>query len=440
MRVRFLLAVVGIAVLAAPAPRADGCVGTPGTLDPCFGVSGLAAEDILAGGFDTSWDLAVQADGKIVVAGSTRAATETVSRFTVLRYLPDGSSLDTSFGGTGFVRTTFAGTKDAETARRVAVQTDGKIVVLGQAKLSMKGNGKLGFAIARYNENGTLDTSFAGGKLVIGFGNADAWGYALALQADGRVVVGGHSGNAVVFARLNTNGSLDSGFGVGGKVTAVLTSTPNSIVAIRDLVLDQAQRIVAAGQFQRDVLVLRLTASGSLDTSFDGDGKAITDFVGNTDYAESVTIDGSGRIVVGGVAITTAQAGASWDVGVVRYLPNGALDVTFGAGGKVSLDINNTIDQFSSVVVQSDGHILVAGAAEAVDYSQADFAIVRLLDDGSRDDSFGINGTTVTDFYGGGDHGWGGLGLQVDGLVTKAVLAGYVGPSPFRIGLARYFL
>ena len=198
-----------------------------------------------------------------------------------------------------------------------------------------------------------------------------------------------------------------------------------------------SERIVAVGGLNGDVLVIRLSANGALDTSFDGDGKAITDFMGYHEVAESVALDGS-RIVVTGRANTAPDSGAGTDMLVARYLESGALDSTF-SGGKVTVDLGGTIDHATSVVVHND-RVLIAGAAEAVDYSQADFAIVSLLDDGSLDSTFGINGVTLTDFFGSIDYGWGGLGIQLDAGVPKAIHAGRVGPSPFRIGLARYFL
>ena len=119
-----------------------------------------------------------------------RAANETFSRFTVLRYLADGSGLDPSFGGgigipAGMVRTTFAGTNGAESAHRVGLQSDGKIVVLGKAPLTGKGNAKDAAAVARYHPDGTLDGTFgSGGKVLIPFGNDNAWPHALGTAGD----------------------------------------------------------------------------------------------------------------------------------------------------------------------------------------------------------------------------------------------------------------
>jgi uncharacterized delta-60 repeat protein len=446
MRIRLLLTVVAIVAVAVPRPRADVCTGRAGTLDGCFGVGGMYVNELLPGGFESPWDLAVQLDRKIVVVGESRAANETFSRFTVLRYLADGSGLDTLFGGgvgipAGMVRTTFAGTNGAESAKRVVLQSDGKIVVLGKAPMTGKGNAKDAAAVARYLPNGTLDGSFgAGGKVLFPFGNDNAWPQALALQGT-KILVGGRFGTSAVLARLNDNGSLDSGFGVGGKVTPV-TGGKNGNATIKDITIDSGGRIVAVGGLNGDVLVLRLSANGAPDTTFDGDGKVTTDFAGFFDYAEKVAIDANGRIVVAGVVLNSAEGGASVDVGVMRYSgSNGAPDPDFGSGsGKVTFDVDNRRDQFTSLVLQSNGRILVAGSSELVGYSQADFAIARLLEDGSRDFDFGTDGITLTDFFGATDYGWGGLGIQMEGEVPKAIHAGSVEPQPFRVGLTRYFL
>ena len=221
MRIRLLLTFAIVTAFAIPGPRADGCLGAAGTLDPCFGFGGLYTNDLLSG-HDVPWDLAVQPDGKVVVAGGTGAATESVYRFTVVRYLADGSGLDSSFGGTGlFARPSRV--KNEEIAYRVAVQPDGKIVALGRAKISSKGNAPDGFAVARYLDNGTLDPSFgSAGKVVIYLGGA-VWPEGLALQGT-KIVIGGRAGGAAVVARLNANGSLDSGFGGGNASPSATTA------------------------------------------------------------------------------------------------------------------------------------------------------------------------------------------------------------------------
>jgi uncharacterized delta-60 repeat protein len=405
----------------------------------------MYVNELLPGGFESPWDLAVQPDRKIVVVGESRAANETFSRFTVLRYLADGSGLDTSFGGgvgipAGMVRTTFAGTNGAETAKRVVLQSDGKIVVLGKAPMTGKGNAKDAAAVARYLPTGALDGSFGtGGKVLFPFGNDNAWPHALALQGT-KILVGGRFGTSAVLARLNANGSLDSGFGVGGMITPV-TGGKNGNATIKDITIDSAGRIVAVGGLNGDVLVLRLSVNGAPDMTFDSDGKVTTDFAGFFDYAEKVAIDVLGRIVVAGVVLNRPEGGASVDVGVMRYSGfNGAPDPGFGDGGKVTFDVDNRGDRFSSLVVQSDNRILVAGSSELVDYSESDLAIARLREDGSLDPDFGTGGITLTVFSTGIDYGWGGLGVQMDGDVPKAIHAGSVGPTPFRVGLTRYFL
>jgi uncharacterized delta-60 repeat protein len=163
-----------------------------------------------------------------------------------------------------------------------------------------------------------------------------------------------------------------------------------------------------------------------------------------TDYLTSVAIDADGTIVAGGRADRDASGtGAGTDIGVVRYLPNGTLDSAFGIGGKVMLDVNNTLSTFLDLALQADGRIVVAGEATELDYSTGDSVVARFntngsLDDGSIDDTtagdrFGAAGTTVTDFYG-ADYAT-SVALQPD---EKIVVLSNVGG--FRlVGLTRYF-
>ena len=163
----------------------------------------------------------------------------------------------------------------------------------------------------------SMAASAAGGKVLIPFGNDNAWPHGLALQGT-KILIGGRCGTGAVLARLNANGSLDSGFGVGGKLTPV-TASKNGNAVIKDITIDASGKIVAVGGLNGDVLVLRLSANGAPDITFDGDGKVTTDFAGFFDYAEKVAIDAGGRIVVAGVVLNRAEGGASVDVGVMRY-------------------------------------------------------------------------------------------------------------------------
>ncbi len=186
-----------------------------GDLDATFGTGGKVTTDF-AGNDDEAHGIAVQADGKLVTVGV--AKTSRSNDFALARYNPNGS-LDATFGTGGKVTTDFAGNDDAAFA--VVLQSDGKIVVAGEAKTSRNQD----FALARYNANGSLDATFGtGGKVMTDFNGDDDAAFALVLQPDGKLVAAGEAKTSrnqdFALARYNANGSLDATFGTGGKVTS----------------------------------------------------------------------------------------------------------------------------------------------------------------------------------------------------------------------------
>ena len=273
----------------------------PGDLDPTFRWGWAVTTDF--GGSQYALAVAIQSDGKVVAAGY---APVTSGDFSVARYNTDGS-LDTTFNGTGKVTTDFFGGLDG--ARAVAIQSDGKIVVGGFAN-----NGATaGFALARYNSDGSLDTSFNGnGKVFTDFGVTSV-SSGLAIQSDGKIVAAGYvaqSGGLDDFAvaRYNPNGSLDTSFSGDGKVTFDFGSDD-----FANAVAIQADgKIVVAGYtgqgIATDFALARLTTGGALDTGFSGDGKLTTDYFGLADYATGVAIQTNGKIVAAGY-VDTASTG-----------------------------------------------------------------------------------------------------------------------------------
>ncbi|MBI4336543.1 MAG: IPTL-CTERM sorting domain-containing protein [Chloroflexi bacterium] len=327
-----------------------------GILDITFGTGGKVATDIEGQGQGPS--VAVQPDGRIVVAG-----TSSINDFTLARYNADGS-LDLSFGTGGKVSTDLGGD---DRGHSIAIQGDGRIVVAGVSNTG----GTYDFALARYNADGTLDTSFgAGGKVATDFGGDDG-GYSVAVQGDGKIVVAGYSytGGTLNFAlaRYNASGSLDASFGTGGKVATDFGGHDYG----RSVAIQGDGRIVVAGYSNTggtlNFALARYNASGSLDASFGTGGKVATDF-GGYDYGRSVAIQGDGRIVVAGAA--------SSNFAVARYNANGSLDASFGTGGKVTTDFGGD-DAGYSVAIQSDGRIVVAGHSTAG--GTLDFALARYM-------------------------------------------------------------
>jgi len=341
-----------------------------GSLDTGFSGDGWVRTD-LDGWDDFAAGITLQPDGKILLAGTSRGD------FVLVRYNPDGS-LDATFDGDGWVRTDFLGNVDE--AKAVAIQSDGRIIVAGYA---MNG-AQYDFALVRYLENGTLDSSFDDdGKVTTDLTGDQDQIKALAIQPDGKIIVAGpakHSGyfHDFAVARYNSNGTLDASFGANGWVFTHFGGAHDFAYAVA---LQTDGKIVVAGAAEIFVEYLadyryafaaaRYTSNGSLDTTFDGDGKVITDFGQGDDYGYAVALQPDGKVIVAGYA----NNGTNNDFTVVRYNPNGSLDPGFSGDGKVMTDIAAGDDKGLAVVVQMNGGIVLAGSAD--DGTDADFALVR---------------------------------------------------------------
>ena len=284
-----------------------------GKLDATFSGDGKQITDF--GGGDNGADaLALQPDGKIVVAGWMSNGTD--YDFAVYRYNPNGS-LDTTFSGDGKVKFSF-GPNRQDFAADLAIQSDGKIVVAGFSRDLNFENGN--FAIARLTPNGKLDPTFSGdGRQLTNFG-ADESAFAMALQSDGRIVVLGRKSTATLtyaaLARYNTNGSLDTTFNGTGK--KVFSFMPGATWYATDLIVQPDGKIVVAGATDSyDFAVVRLNSAGKLDTTFSGDGKATVDF-GGSDFGYAIALQPlSGKYVIGGTTDVSAQG----DFALARVLP-----------------------------------------------------------------------------------------------------------------------
>jgi uncharacterized delta-60 repeat protein len=392
-----------------------------GTLDTSFSGDGRVLTNFTTGD-DAAIGVAVQpADGKIVAAGGAAGGG---GRFALARYNPGGTP-DSSFSGDGKVATNF--TPGPESAFDMALQADGKIVAAGWA------GGQGGrFALARYNTNGTLDAGFGGdGKVVTNFSPVADFAFGVAIQANGKIVAvgrAGGSGGRIAVARYNPNGRLDASFSGDGKVTTNFTAGDDRADL---LALQTDGRIVAAGTadyFGRNArfALVRYRPNGALDASFSGDGKVTTNFTTGSDGAFAVAVQADGKIVAAGQARLT--------VALARYNPNGALDSSFSGDGKVRTDFTSGLDYADDVELQSDGKIVVAGAANFFGRDSR-FALVRYNAGGTADASFSGDGRVVTNFTAGRD---GALNLAVQPADGKIVAAGFASGGGGRFALARY--
>ncbi|MDQ3712260.1 MAG: FG-GAP-like repeat-containing protein [Acidobacteriota bacterium] len=400
------------------------CTIIPGDLDPSFGPGGITITAI--GASSQANATVIQPDGKIIVAGTSFGNPD--SGFALARYNTDGT-LDNTFGTGGKVFT-FVGSKGQSYA--VALQSDGKIVAAGFADNGANND----FAVARYNTDGTLDPAFdIDGIVIVPIGAGSDQAYAVAVQTDGRIVVAGQSNNGtndqIALVRLNANGSLDNSFDGDGKVTAPVTSGSEYAFAMR---IQSDGKIVTAGYSGSpniDFLIARFNTNGSLDTAFGTNGKVFTNFGGN-DYSTALALTPDDKIVAAGFT----NANATNDFTVARYNTNGSLDTSFDGDGKATTIDVNSRDEAFAVAVQPNGRILVGGTS-TVNENQ-DFSLIRYNFDGSLDTTFGTNGK-VTTSLGNMEDVIRALAIQPDGY---AVAAGYkqINSQAYNFAVARYAL
>lgn len=397
-----------------------------GSLDTTFGTNGVVTLDDQI----RAIDLTIAQDGKIIVAaGNTIFSDEGIvsSRFVLTRYNTDGS-LDATFGINGIAVTTL------NDMSAIALQPDGKIVVVGQIATDNPDVSQR--VVARFNADGSVDTTFGTqGISISNLNNVSA----VALQADGKIIIGGslvvQTANGPTFAfavqRLTINGTIDTTFGTNGVSTVAI----NTQAFIRDLVIQPDGKIVAAGESKIPESVdedsqslithlftlARFNVDGSLDTSFGVDGIVTTPVGDISSIIYSAALQSDGKIIAAGVAVS--QTGTitideetvittQRQFAVARYTTAGALDTSFGTSGIVLTAIGNisaaeqnarvqaAIEQGSdfalidgdarafSVGIQQDGKIVVAGGAFTTDHGE--FALVR-YNSGPV-----LNGTTIT--------------------------------------------
>jgi len=439
---------------------------------PGFGTGGRAMTDFGGDFHDSAMDAALQSDGKIVVAGTSSRYPQ--FDMAVARYNPDGS-LDTTFDGDGMVKVDFQNSDERGYA--VAVQPDGKIVVAGVSYITTWGDfalvrlcpngalddgancgspafgaggkvrtdfsgsadwvsgvavhagkiiaggsgGNKDFAVARYNANGSLDTSFSSdGKQTVSFGTGWDYGQDVVVQTDGKVILagGGYAGDWNTdfgLVRFNTNGTLDASFSGDGKVLTEFFGSSDRILSVTM----QGNSVLAVGYathcYGEDLAIARYDAAGSLDSSFDADGKVTTNFGGYYAAADAVAVQSNGKIVAAGSA---GDEPGGDEIAVARYNANGSLDVAFGGDGKVTTGGGNG-NHLGYGVAAASGKILVAGWANNV--NSDDFALARFDDDGGLDAGFAAGGVATVDFNAGDDRA-AAMAVQTDG---KIVLAGH---------------
>lgn len=354
---------------------------------------------------DEATAIAIQSDGKILVAGYAKT-TSNSNDFALVRYNQDGS-LDTSFGTNGKVTSDAVG---SDYANAIAIQGDGKIVLAGYTT-----SGGVKFFIVRYNDDGTLDTSFGTNGMLhtdITSGENDI-AYGVAIQGD-KIVAVGYTGTSadIAIVRYNEDGTPDTSFDTDGIVTTDIDSANNYGRAV---VID-SNNILVGGDFGNNnkLFVLRYSSNGTLDTSFNSNGYVTTHIGSGYTYGNSLFLDLDGKILIAGDAKVGTPA--YYDFAIVRYMANGDLDTTFGTGGIVTTNFNetNSNDYAYAVKVDSSGRIIVAGHTELSGFY--DFAVARYDSNGNLDSSFGKK---IYDLGSGDDH-VSCMAIQSDGKIIVA--------------------
>ena len=329
-----------------------------------------------------------------MLSGSSRSFWRFVVAVLVVGPLPAAlaqtpGSLDTSFGGVGFVSTAVSTGAGDDRARAMMLQPDGRIVVAGACDNN--------FCLVRYHTDGTLDSSFGiGGRVNETRASTTLTAYSAALQPDGKIVV---VGNCIVgltatmcAARFMADGSLDSAFGTSAGWTLPNVTSGGDVA--KAVALQTDGKIVLAGvctgfasPTAADFCLVRLSANGTLDTTFDTDGKVTTTIGTGTDRIHDMLLQPDGKILVGGYS----NNGSNDDVALVRLNSNGTLDATFGI---VTMAFGNDLDRCWSMTLQPDGKILL-GCQTATGVLD-DFALARFNSNGTLDTTFGTGGKVVS--------------------------------------------
>ena len=352
---------------------------TDGSRDTTFGTGGEVLINFATSSSqpsDAPQAIVIQPDGKILVAGSTSPAGN--PDFAIARLNSDGT-LDASFGNGGLVTTDFSGNTDL--AYDIIVQSDNKIVVVGAAAVGNHANYK--FAVARYNDNGSLDNSFAnGGTRIISWGFGFNVATGVAQQADGKLVVVGVAKTPnydFAIARLRVNGKIDHTFGSNGRVSTTFSSPPVDDSQAKSVAIASDGKIVVGGGPYvpwGHYYVARYMSDGSLDSSFATGGQSDTAVASYSASPTTISI-ANGQIILGGYSQSSdACALTRYDVTLVRYNDDGTLDTNFGNSGIALYNpypatISYCVSGMTvrGMALQSDGKIVVAGG----DYLSTNF-------------------------------------------------------------------
>jgi len=347
-----------------------------GKLDSSFNIDGKVTSQIALGGAYAN-SIAIQSNGQLVLGGNSSPNSSIKDNFLLVRYTSAGY-IDQTFNG-GIVSTSRGCCFDA--IQSIIIQPDDKILAAG---FSLGINGKYELALVRYSKDGLLDgdfTSYAQTTTSFSPLNSDNGAYAIALQQDGKIIVAGRCNEAgkemIGLARFLPTGALDQSFDLDGRLT---TSFGTGECVARSVSVQADGKIVVAGYYMngttKEFALARYLANGTLDNSFDGDGKLTTSFVSTGVGAEArdLIIQPDGKILVAGTA-----ALSTIDFALARYLSNGALDYSFDSDGITTIDFNGNDDEARGLELY--GNRIYVGGMTSFSSGSVDFALAGLKND-----------------------------------------------------------
>lgn len=413
-----LLVAAFLCLFVAPS---SATVGQPGSLDQSFATNSPQGPGKVRTRVGTQDDYArasaLQSDGKLVVAGE--CASEAGTSFCVVRYTPDGD-LDLSWNQSGKALASIG--QGASRATAVALQPDAKVVVVGDC---VAASGNQAFCVARYNTDGTLDMSWeTGGFSITEIGTRSDSAQAVAVHG-GLVYVAGHCtidfGNTdFCVVRYSASGTLDTGWNGTGKVTTPIAANGADLAKAIAVDPNTGQVLVVGtcsvgGLFQ--FCSARYLGSGALDAAWGVAGKLVTPFADNGGQANAVKIEASGTVLVAGGCFSGTVNG----VCSVRLQSNGVLDSSWGAQGYVITPSGANGDAANAIAVDSQGRVLLAGSCGTGLANS--FCALRYSASGTLDTSWGSNGKAATPI-GNAD---GAVGIAIQPIDDRILLAGYCG-------------
>jgi len=400
------------------------CFGqSPGTLDLSYGIQGKISlnsglEDLVI------YQSVIKSNGSIVLTGKAKLSGGANDNIIVAVLNPDGTP-DNSFNSTGYRIVDIQMTENA--GKSLALQPDGKIVIVGW----VHNGSNFDICLLRLNSNGSFDTGFGtSGKIVLNLGSTE-FGMAVDILSDEKILVTArrYNGSNSDFALLRylSNGVLDTNFGVNG-ISSKDFSNSNEIPYDSSVLPDGSILVVGdADQSGFSVFFAAKFSNDGVSLSNFGNNGFATVHVGNgNNGVNTLEIQNDGKILIGGYA----YEGSETSLALVRLNPGGTPDQLFGSNGMVTTNIRDGSEYINDIMIQKDGKILVCGVVRGL-MSNADFAILKYLSNGTIDVSFGVNGLVTTDF-GNTDVAASVLSISDD----KFIVAGYSDGA--NLILARY--